>query len=237
MTFLITVCLLIVIWYLARAGLYEKRWYEAHTDTTAREADEGVLGDLRDMVAPESQATGNSIDEDDSHIAKSAVKMQERVQKLGDRFEGQAQKILEKDESESLFGKVLDKVKGGNEDENVFNKVRAKVAAKGSDNVLERMASKVSEKGDFADRKIQAQRDAAETNDEIRAKEQDSFFGRMVKKVSSANEKFEDRVTDKMKASADQEKEDIISRMSQKVGTKINDLDDRAIESGRRLVK
>lgn len=236
MYLLITVCLLIVIVYLARAGLNEKRWYEAHVAVEEREADDGVLGDLRNVVAPESHATGNSIDDDDSRIARSAIKMQERTKKLGARFEEQAKKILEKDEGETLFGKMADKVRNASTGENLFTKVQDKVKGLEAGNVLERMASKVSEKADFADRKVQAQRDATVSEEELRAQEKDSFFGRMVDKVNGISEKATAGVERKMEAAREQD-DDLLTRMSKKIGGKVNELDDRAIDSSRKFVK
>lgn len=236
MYLLITVCLLIVIVYLARAGLNEKRWYDAHVGVEDREADDGVLGDLRNVVAPESHATGNSIDDDDSRIARSAIKMQERTQKLGARFEERAKKILEKDEGETLFGKMADKVRNASTGENVFTKVQDKVKGLEAGNALERMASKVSEKADFADRKVQAQRDASISDEELREQEKDSFFGRMVDKVNGISDKATAGVERKMEAAREQD-EDFLTRMSKKIGGKVNELDDRAIDSSRKFVK
>lgn len=234
MTLLITVCLLIVCWYLARFGLFEKQWYEQLYNEQERESDEGLFGELRDKIAPNIQ---DPAAESNSRLAKTTARIQERTDKMSEKFEARASKFLEKDESETLFGKLADKVRGGDEQNNMFNKMKDRVSAKESDNILERMTAKVGSMGDFADKKVQALRDADESEDDIRAKEKDSFFGRMVDKVNNANEKMTAGVENKMKQAGGDDSEDFLTRMSNKIGTKVNDLDDRAIESGRKLVK
>jgi len=225
---LITVFLLAVVYYLSREGLAEKRWYEAHTDEATRESDEGLLGDWRNKIAPETTATGNSLEEDDSRLARHATRMQERTGKMGERLEQRVQSIRDKDEADTLFGKVADKVRNSNESNNAFNKVKVGAAT------------------DFADRKIEAQRNSSESEEELRNREKEGVFGRMVDMVSQKSEKLSARVEGKIQKARDQadkasgefgEDDDLLTRVSAKVGGKVNELDDQMIDKSRNLIR
>ena len=247
MIWITTLCLLALGgWFLFNA-LNERRWVQAHSHDESVASDTGLFGGFSAATGTGSVGSDEkvSIDQENSGFARAVVKVQEKTNKLGEKFFESKAAAARVDDAErpgsvadenTFFGRAVARVseKTGSMGQRLDEKMKAASGAistsasgEGSkESLLERASRKVSEKSDEISHKVanRAKNMSDSYGSARSASEEDGMFGKMVKTVSGGIDKVESKVDAKLSSAKRDDGEDIVSRVASKVGSKINEL-------------
>ena len=260
MIWIATLCLLALIAWLFLNALNERRWVEAHSHDESVAADKGILPDFSNITAKMKEASDGrvSLDHEDSRFARAVKKVQEKSVGVSERLERRAAEGRERDDGDTFFGRMVEKIGGAatrlddrleermkrqasgetrsvTEENSFFGRATARVNRK-QEEYGQRMRERV-------ERKAASDQPAGEGS---RADE--GVFGRMVDKVSGRLDRVERRLDDQAaKARGDKEtsraeaavagggedNEDFLIRASRRIGTRINEIDEKIVEKSK----
>jgi len=252
MIWIATLCLLAVAAWLIFNGINERRWVQAHSDDETVAADSGFLPDFSKAVA-KRRVEGDGrvpISEENTRFARAVAKVQEKTAKMGDKLEARAQAARADDtrpagsaaDEPDFFGRSVNKVRqatdavGAKLDERMRReRMKGEEAPAGrsiaeEDGLFPSAVAWVSQKSGEVGERIaeRAKRSAHEGGKD------DSFFARAVTKVGKSMEKVEGKL-DAQVASSHQRDDDMLSRVSKKVGNRVNDMDERILEKSLKI--
>ncbi len=207
-----------------------------------------------------------SIDQENSRFARAVSKVQEKTAKYGEKFvesRAAAARISDTDErpasagdENTVFGRMVAKV--GAKAASIDDKLDAKMKEASrqtnssfadndddSGSFFERASKKVSQRSDEITQRManRARNAASGYGDGRRAADEEGVFGKMVNKVSSGIESVEKKVEKRLASSrvdSDtkglESSDDLITRVSAKVGTRINEIDEKIVDASRNAV-
>lgn len=255
MIWIASLCLLAVIAWLFLNALNERRWVQSHSHDESVAADKGFLPDFSNLTARmQADADGRvTLDHEDTRFARAVKKVQEKSAGLSERIERKATEGRGRDDGDTFFGRMIEKVGGAATRLDDRLDERAKRAASGDRRALTeerslfgrataRVARKQEEYGgrvrERVARKAATDRPAGRIGEE-------GYFGRMVDKVSGRLDKVERKLDDQAaKARGDyvapppsaddgKEKEDFLIRASRRIGTRINEIDEKIVDKSK----
>jgi len=257
MIWICTLFLLTVTAWLFFNALNERRWVQAHSHDETVAADEGFLPNFTAITGSGLTAIKGklSIDEENSRFARAVNKVQEKTSKYSEKFiesKAAAARIDDPEnrpasasEENTLFGRAVARI--GAQAERIDNKLDARMKAAasqsaGSDDsaaddegLFMRASRKVATKSDEISQRVahRAKNMAQGYGEGRSASEEEGLFGKMVGKVSGGMEKLESKVESRMAASRNKDDGDLISRVTAKVGNKINGMDNKSDTAGK----
>lgn len=252
MIWIATLCLLIIAAWLLFNGLNERRWVIAHSHDETVANDEGLLMGLSSLTRS-GMPVGDgklSIDQEDSGFARAVTKVRASTSKYGDKFfEARAaaarlgddeQSASAKDE-ESFFGRAVskvgaqsarleqrldDKIKSasastksetGESEEGLVNRVSKKVATASTD-----LSQRVADNSKTLSQNLAGKRKSASNSD---------LFKTVSERFSADRNKVKNALSgSSTEANSD---EDLVTRLSRKVGTSMEKLENKLVNSSK----
>lgn len=254
MIWICTLCLLFLAAWLFFNALNERRWVEAHSHDENVANDPGFLPSFSTLTGTGSYGPDGkvSIDQEDTRFARAVKKVKDTTSKYSEKLEAKA--------AAAKFDNPEDRPGSAGEENTLFGRSVARVRqtgrqldekAKSAANFGKRIASDVTADEGLVDR---TSRRVAAKSEEVskmvanRAKNisqgfsdgragsaDGSMFGKMAGKVSGGGRNARSGIDAKMAdaKNPDTKNGDIVSRLSAKVGNKVNELDDKLVTASR----
>ena len=258
MIWIATLCLLAIIAWLFLNALNERRWVESHSHDESVAADKGLIPDFSTLTARmKSDADGGrvSLDHEDSRFARAVKKVQERSAGIGERLEQRAAAGRTREDGDTFFGRMVEKVGGAATrlDDKLEDRMKRQASGEprsitDEDSFFGRATARVNRKQEEYGQRVRerVERKAA-TDQPAGSVEDEGVFGRMVSKVSGRLDKVERRLDDQAaKARGDkdttvtaavagggEDKEDLLIRASRRIGTRINEIDEKIVDASK----
>lgn len=263
MIWICTLSLLAIAAWLFFNALNERRWVQAHSHDETVAIDQGFLPNFTTRTSsgiPGSQGKV-TIGQETTPFARAVSKVQDKTSKYGEKFiesraaaarlDNNGQRPRSAGEENTLFGRAVSRVGdsvgrmdrkldekmkaassqgssrqefAGGEDEGLFARATRKVAAS-SEELTHRVANR-------------ARNMAQGYGDGRTASEEEGVFGKMVGKVSGGIDKFEAKVDARVarNRTASGEGEDLVTRVANKVGNKVNEIDEKIVKASKDTV-
>ena len=255
MIWIASLCLLAVIAWLFLNALNERRWVQAHSHDESVAADKGFLPDFSNLTARmKADADGRvSLDHEDTRFARAVKKVQEKGAGLSERIERKAEEGRSREDGDTFFGRMVEKIGGAANrlDEKLDERAKRQasgekrtVAEEGS--LFGRATAGVARKQEeYGGRVRERVTRRAATDQPTGQIGEEGYFGRMVDKVSGRLDKVERKLDDQAaKARGDRaapapvvgngdEKEDFLIRASRRIGTRINEIDEKIVDKSK----
>ena len=251
MIWILTLCLLAVAAWLFFNALNERRWVDAHSHDETVASDEGLLAGFTGKTrTAQMQGDGKiSIDQENSGFARAVSVVQEKTAKMGEKLESKIASARMSDsdrpasagEENTLFGRVVAKVgaKAASIDDKLDTKMKAAAvgatSSAGDDGqggtFFERTSRKVTQRSEEITQRVAHRAKVAADNYEESHRSGNGEAGG----IESEKQKAERRRAAK-KAQDAASSEDIVTRVSNKVGNKINEIDGKIVDAGKKAV-
>lgn len=229
--------LAIAAWFFFNA-LNERRWVEAHSHDETVASDEGLLSGLtmRTGTGPQSPDGKISIDQENSRFARAVQKVQEKTSGYGDKFfeskiaearDQGAEKSLASEEN-TLFGRAVAVVSEKSAEMETKFKNKLGSGAEGQDaNLFERATKQVAEKSDDISKRVAsgAKNLAGSFGSDGRLAKGGALFS----SAAGGLQKFEKKLGKRAKSG--QSDKDIVSRVSEKVGSEMEQIEKQRTSS------
>lgn len=254
MIWIATICLLAIAAWLIFNGINERRWVQAHSHDETVAADEGFLPNFSTAVAKRRvDADGKlSIRDENTRFAKAVAKVQEKTARIGEKVEARAQAARIDDDQRpasaadesDFFGRSVAKVKGatakldGKLDERMRRERMKGEEAPAGRSITEEgglfstAVAKVSQRTEAIGQRVAEKARSRAGDERTNLDQEDSLFAKAVRKVSGGLEKVEGKLDQRAQRSHD-DGDDFMTRMSKTVGAKVNEIDEKIVDTGR----
>lgn len=259
MIWICTICLLLIAAWLFFNALNERRWVHAHSHDETVASDQGFLPSFSALTGTGAlSADGKvSIDEENSGFARAVKKVKQTTDKYGEKFiesKANAARIDDPEqrpgsasEENTLFGRAVARVGAGagrmeQKLEARVNRYKSGGADSGeNESAFARASRKVVSSSEAIGQKVatRARNLAQGQGDGYSATDENGMFSKVVGTVKSGVGKIESKIDAKANnaRNADAEREDLLTRVSAKVGNKMNELDDKVVAASKRSVE
>jgi hypothetical protein len=254
MIWIASLCLLAIAAWLFFNALNEMRWVEAHSHDETVASDEGLLPNFTALTRSGTAVAGGLIShaQENTRVANAIAKVQEKSTSYGGKLKDAGSKLSQSTSEggklaggAAALGSAVSKVQEKTSDYTEKLKAAGSELAHGDGNKLaegKAMLGKAThnaarKSGEIGQRVVSQAKTKAQAYNEARgASDEGGVFGKMVGKVSGGLEKLEQKVDAKLARNRAMEEgsssDDLISRVAENVGSKINDIDEKIVDSG-----
>lgn len=242
MIWITTILMLGIAAVFTRQALREKQQYLELGKDPETMADEGLFMETVRRFAPAKDDTAPTLHEDNSLFAGLVRRV--------DRSENPVSRMLEKsrssahDTGQGLFDRINTHVSHGiDKAESNLGKVSERVRSSSANGgLMDRVGSAVNRAEAKLDSRVSQRSQRMAETAEAGMIDSDSRMGRLVNRVSKGLDKADQRIERRYQAArnegaAEQQapSEDFVSRLAGKIGPRVDSLDDRLVDSTRKL--
>jgi len=252
MIWICTLCLLAVAAWLFFNALNERRWVEAHSHDETVASDQGLFPSLTGSTGT-GQPDGSgkvSIAQENSGFARAVTSVQQKTSNLGERlFESKAAAARISDpeqaprsarEEDTFFGRAVAKIGQRVEkldaklDEKMKSASRAtqNFSSSKAGNLLDTTREKIASQSGLVEQKMTNLKNRLAHSD---SENENGTFTKAVSRVSAGIDKMESKLGEQMakgrehlsKKNDQSPEDDLLTRVSAKIGAKVNELSDK----------
>lgn len=259
MIWIASLCLLAIAAWLFFNALNERRWVKAHSHDETVASDEGLLPSFTALTRSGAAAGAGLIShaQENTRVSNAIAKVQEKTTNYGEKLKDAGNKLSQSTNeggklagSAAVLSSAAAKVQEKTSDYTEKLKAAGNDFTQGDGNklaegkaMLGQATQKAARKSGEIGQKVvsQAKNKAQAFNESRGTSDEDSVFNKVVGKVSGGLEKLEQKVDAKLARNKAHEEEsssdDLISRVSTNVGTKVNDKDEKVVDTGAAVSK
>lgn len=250
MIWISTLCLLAIAAWLFFNAMNERRWVEAHSHDETVASDEGLIPGFSSRTGSSGGTGKVSIDQEDSGFARAVAKVQNTTSKYGEKLETKIAAAKSGDD-DTLFGRTVTRVGESAQkmDRKLDEKLKSasrmvntsKDALTAEGNLLDRAKHKVSATSDDMGRRMSEMAARRAESREASGSSDSSPLDRIVGGVSGGISKMESKLDEQIAKGrahvasrrSDGPQEDLLSRVTAKVGSTVSELDKKLIRKNK----